>query len=123
MALLGTEFEIDETDAGIERGVMTWKVERGEIEVLERFVQEVEWGYGVWYWGKNNKKSGGTDGGEVMVMCQWGWEPRQLAEWLCRIVVGEVVRDEEDRAGARTRARAEMKAKVKAKAKIQGKGR
>jgi hypothetical protein len=29
---------------------------------------------------------------------EWGWSVSQLAEWLCRIVVGEVVREKESKA-------------------------
>ena len=32
---------------------------------------------------------------------EWGWSVSQLAEWLCRIVVGDVVREEEREKGAR----------------------
>ena len=30
-----------------------------------------------------------------MTMVQWGWSERQIMDWLCRVVVGEVVRAEE----------------------------
>ncbi|KIV91715.1 hypothetical protein PV10_06228 [Exophiala mesophila] len=101
-ALLGKEMEIDETEAGIDRGVMTWTVGEGELEVLERFMQEVEWGYGVGP-ERRDGRDGRDDGKEVI----WGWSPEQLVGWLCRIVVGEVVREEE--------AKAKPKAKTKAR--------
>lgn len=100
--LLGTQMEIDESEQGIDRGVMTWTVGEGECEVLERFMQEVEYGYGV-----GPAADGEVCGGEGSVI--WGWSVQQLAHWLCRIVVGEVVREEE--------TRAKMKAKAKSKAK------
>ena len=36
---------------------------------------------------------------------EWGWSVSQLAEWLCRIVVGEVVREEESKAREKARKR------------------
>ncbi|RVX69724.1 hypothetical protein B0A52_06368 [Exophiala mesophila] len=114
-ALLGKEMEIDETEAGIDRGVMTWTVGEGELEVLERFMQEVEWGYGVGPESRDGRRrrdddDDDDDGKEVI----WGWSPEQLVGWLCRIVVGEVVREEE----ARARARAEQRGKRGEKEKM-----
>ncbi|KAL2444803.1 hypothetical protein ABEF95_017272 [Exophiala dermatitidis] len=134
MALLGTEMEVDETEptppqpqAG--RGgtntnssvlsekstldeVFVWKIGEVECAVLERFMQECEFSQGVGNWsrnisrdrratrrlGDNEDKIGYASGG-------WGWSVDQLATWLCRIVVGEVVRDEERKAREKARGR------------------
>jgi hypothetical protein len=45
MALRGLKIEIDESGNGAERGVSYWKVGDEECEVLERFVQEVEFSH------------------------------------------------------------------------------
>lgn len=116
--LLGTQMEIDESAQGIERGVMTWTLGEGECEVLERFMQEVEAGYGVFPTPTAGVGVGVADQEHVHAVA-WGWSVEQLAHWLCRIVVGEVVRDEE----ARARARAKGAKGAKPKAMPKGKER
>jgi len=88
--------EIDESTNGVDRGLFCWKVGDGECEVLERFMQECEFSNGVW---NGVSIAGEALGQEAEV--QWGWSVDQLAEWLCRIVVGEVVREEEMKAKAK----------------------
>ncbi|EXJ88626.1 hypothetical protein A1O1_05556 [Capronia coronata CBS 617.96] len=54
------------------------------------------------------------------VRIAWGWSVEQLAEWLCRIVVGEVVREEE----RKVKMKLEMKARTKMmKTKAKNRGR
>ncbi|OAP63226.1 hypothetical protein AYL99_02453 [Fonsecaea erecta] len=89
-ALRGTEMVVDESANGLVRGEFAWTVGDGECEVLERFMQECEYSHG-WYKGQQMR----PDAAEEI---KWGWSVKQLAEWLCRIVVGEVVRDEERKA-------------------------
>jgi hypothetical protein len=105
--LLGTQMEIDETEQGIERGVMTWTLGEGECEVLERFMQEIELDYGVFPAsgpGQGEARPENGNGKQQPVL--WGWNVEQLAHWLCRIVVGEVVREEEARAKAKAKTMA-----------------
>ncbi|KIY03597.1 uncharacterized protein Z520_00288 [Fonsecaea multimorphosa CBS 102226] len=91
-ALKGTEMVIDESANGLVKGEFAWTVGDGESEVLERFMQECEYSHG-WYKGRQIR----ADAAEI----KWGWSVEQLAEWLCRIVVGEVVREEEKKAKGR----------------------
>lgn len=98
--LLGTQMEIDETDQGIERGVMTWTLGEGECEVLERFMQEIELDYGVFPTSDSGQSEARLENVEQQRVL-WGWNVQQLAHWLCRIVVGEVVREEEAKAKAK----------------------
>lgn len=110
--LLGTQMEIDETEQGIERGVMTWTLGEGECEVIERFMQEVELDYGVFPASASESGLGETraeNGKQNEVL--WGWNVEQLAHWLCRIVVGEVVREEEAKAKAKAKATKEKKSR------------
>ena len=76
--LEGWTMEVDEMKAGL--GVFEWKVGVVETEVLERFMQEVEFGW--------------EQAGEEV---KWGWKVEELARWLGMCVVGEVVRGEEGR--------------------------
>ena len=76
--LEGWTMEVDEMKAGL--GVFEWKVDAVETQVLERFMQEVEWGW----------KQAGKE-------VEWGWTVEELARWLGMCVVGEVVRGEEGR--------------------------
>lgn len=80
--------DIDETANGIEE-LFTWTIGDSECEVLERFMQEVEYSHG-FYLGRRVRDDN-TGSKEI----KWGWSVDQLTEWLCRIVVGEVVREEE----------------------------
>ncbi|KAK5050026.1 hypothetical protein LTR84_004146 [Exophiala bonariae] len=109
--LLGTQMEIDESEQGVDRGVMTWTLGEGECEVLERFMQEVEAGYGVF----PGADVDGSESGSGPVV--WGWSVQQLAHWLCRIVVGEVVREEEARAKMKMKAKEKVEVTAKARAK------
>ncbi|KAL2421087.1 hypothetical protein ABEF91_008123 [Exophiala dermatitidis] len=107
MALLGTEMEVDETDylpnGGASTSVLSekstldevfvWKIGEVECAVLERFMQECEFSQGIW---KGRPRRLGDD--DEKYGSRWGWSVDQLATWLCRIVVGEVVRDEERKA-------------------------
>lgn len=95
-ALRGRKMVVDESRNGVgEKGEFVWTLGDGEVEVLERFMQEVEYSNG-WFgedWvGEGKQRARGI---------QWGWSVKQLAEWLCRIVVGEVVREEERKARER----------------------
>lgn len=74
--LLGLSIEVDESRAGM--GLFEWKCGHTEVEVLERFMQEVEYG-----WHVADRE------------CRWSWTVDELAHRLCRVVVGEVVREEE----------------------------
>ena len=85
--LRGKEVIIDETESGLIKGEFVWTVGDGEVEVLERFMQEVELSNG-WF---DGRKIDGRGKGDM----RWGWTVEELAGWLCRIVVGEVVREEE----------------------------
>lgn len=97
LALKGSEMEIDESGHGIDRGVFCWKMGHGECEVLERFMQECELSHG-WFKGRRIRSAGQTEGEKSTKPLKWEWSVEQLAEWLCRIVVGEVVREEEVKA-------------------------
>jgi hypothetical protein len=100
LGLRGREMDVDETGNGIEE-LFTWTIGDSECEVLERFMQEVEYSHG-WYLGQRVEDlDGDGDGDESMESkeeIKWGWSVDQLTEWLCRIVVGEVVREEERKA-------------------------
>ena len=76
--LEGWTMEVDEMKAGL--GLFEWKVGVVETEVLERFMQEVEFG-----WEQAGKE------------VKWSWKVEDLARWLGMCVVGEVVRGEEER--------------------------
>ncbi|KIW23544.1 uncharacterized protein PV07_11734 [Cladophialophora immunda] len=89
-ALRGTEMVVDESANGIVKGEFAWTVGDGECEVLERFMQECEYSHG-WYKGRQVRADAADE-------IKWGWSVEQLAERLCRIVVGEVVREEEKKA-------------------------
>jgi len=101
--LLGTQMEIDESDQGVDRGVMTWTLGEGECEVIERFMQEVELGYGVVPADGQGGVAVDSNGERKEVL--WGWSVEELTNWLCRIVVGEVVREEEAKAKSKARAK------------------
>ncbi|ETI25764.1 hypothetical protein G647_02538 [Cladophialophora carrionii CBS 160.54] len=88
-ALRGKQMIVDETKNGLIKGEFVWTVGDGEVEVLERFMQECEFSMG-WYAGRKVSE-GPTTAREVT----WGWTAEELCERLCRIVVGEVVREEE----------------------------
>ncbi|KAH0848409.1 hypothetical protein FOPE_02181 [Fonsecaea pedrosoi] len=90
LALRGTEMVIDESANGLVNGEFVWTVGDGECEVLERFMQECEYSHG-WYKGRQMRADAAQE-------IRWGWSVEQLAERLCRIVVGEVVREEEKKA-------------------------
>ncbi|KAG9767708.1 hypothetical protein ABEF93_008744 [Exophiala dermatitidis] len=115
MALLGTEMEVDETDylpnGGASTSVLSerstldevfvWKIGEVECAVLERFMQECEFSQSVGIWSRNSsrsRKSRRLGDNDEKIGSRWGWSVDQLATWLCRIVVGEVVRDEERKA-------------------------
>jgi hypothetical protein len=71
--MIGTKFDCDEG----EYGHFAWEVDRDAIVVLERFMQEVEFGWEE----KRNVK--------------WGWSEKELCRRLFRIIVGEEVRREQ----------------------------
>ncbi|KAK5553068.1 hypothetical protein LTR46_008781 [Exophiala xenobiotica] len=106
LSLRGREMDVDETGNGIEE-LFTWTIGDNECEVLERFMQEVEYSHG-WYLGRRvedpDRDGHGDESMESMESMEskgeikWGWSVDQLTEWLCRIVVGEVVREEERKA-------------------------
>ena len=85
--LRGKEITIDESSSIPAKGEFVWTVGDGECEVIERFMQECELGWG-WYLGRKVRDDAAR---EVL----WGWRVDELAGWLARIVVGEVVREEE----------------------------
>ncbi|EXJ67337.1 uncharacterized protein A1O5_09350 [Cladophialophora psammophila CBS 110553] len=89
-ALRGAEMVVDESANGLVKGEFAWTVGDGECEVLERFMQECEYSHG-WYKGRKVRADAAHE-------IKWGWSVEKLAEWLCRIVVGEVVREEEKKA-------------------------
>ncbi|KIW97634.1 uncharacterized protein Z519_01218 [Cladophialophora bantiana CBS 173.52] len=89
-ALRGAEMVVDESANGLVKGEFAWTVGDGECEVLERFMQECEYSHG-WYKGRKVRADAADE-------ITWSWSVEQLAEWLCRIVVGEVVREEEKKA-------------------------
>ena len=90
--LVGQKWVVDETRSGM--GVFEWVVGTREVQVVERFMKEVEYGVVM-----------GADGvlegqeweavKEKMNLVKWGWSERELMWRFCRIVVGEVVRVEE----------------------------
>jgi hypothetical protein len=82
---------VDETKNGLIKGEFVWTVGDGEVEVLERFMQECEFSMG-WYGGRKVRE------GSTVREVAWGWTAEELCERLCRIVVGEVVRQEESKA-------------------------
>lgn len=79
-SLLGRKYSQDETEGGM--GIFEWCVGEREVRVLERFCQEVEW-----------SNDSYRHAGERV---KWGWSEEELMTFLFRIVVGEVVRREED---------------------------
>jgi hypothetical protein len=97
--------EVDESRAGL--GEFEFTVGKVEMEVLERFMQEVEQGWFEWERSRKERVGSenvlGLDGdGSVLVSDEdgnarvnWGWTHERLAKWLGMIVVGEVVRSEE----------------------------
>lgn len=89
-ALDGLAMDVDETDVVGLGEVFTFTVGTTECQVLERFMQECEYSCGLY----------GRDASG-----KWGWSALEIAERLCRIVVGEVVRDEERRAAAAASAK------------------
>ena len=101
--LRGKEMVVDESQNG--GGEFVWTVGDAEVEVLERFMQEVEVSNG-WFAGRRVRdgRALGKD------KCVWGWTVGELASWLCRIVVGEVVREEEQKVRKRERELAQMAA-------------
>ncbi|EXJ57201.1 hypothetical protein A1O7_07548 [Cladophialophora yegresii CBS 114405] len=90
-ALRGKQMIVDETRNGLVKGEFVWTVGDGEVEVLERYMQECEFSMG-WFRGRKVRE-GPTTVPKVM----WGWTAEELCERLCRIVVGEVVREEESK--------------------------
>ena len=109
--LMGEKWTVDESAAGL--GVFEWVVGESEVRVVERFQREVEWGWVC----KELREEGGLEGRQegveeglrkgrwkwedlemrmVEVGREWGWSERQAMGWLCRVVVGEVVRKEEE---------------------------
>ncbi|KAL6243180.1 hypothetical protein RBB50_009731 [Rhinocladiella similis] len=93
LALEGREMDIDETSNGMGE-MFTWTIGQTECAVIERFMQEVEYSNG-FYRGKKVRHEDVVGREDVL---RWGWSVDQLGEWLCRIVVGEVVREEERKA-------------------------
>lgn len=94
-ALRGKEHIVDESDGGLVKCEFVWTVGDGEVEVLERFMQECEFSHG---WFK------GVEVREGAKAVSWGWTVEELCERLCRIVVGEAVREEERKVRDRERA-------------------
>lgn len=120
VALRGMEMVIDESEhataahdgQGDADGFeFTFTISDAECAVLERFMQEVEFGHG-WWAGRKVRGHGHREAEEDdaantagdVAPC-WGWSAEQLATWLCRIVVGEVVREEERKAKVRAERR------------------
>ncbi|KIW20338.1 hypothetical protein PV08_00913 [Exophiala spinifera] len=95
LALEGREMDIDETGSGMGE-MFTWTIGPTECAVIERFMQEVEYSNG-FYRGKTVRQDEDVAGGREDGGLRWGWTADQIGEWLCRIVVGEVVREEEKR--------------------------
>ncbi|KIV77152.1 hypothetical protein PV11_08975 [Exophiala sideris] len=83
LELNGAAMDVDETDSGVGE-VFTFTMGLTECQVLERFMQECEYSCGVF--------------GQSVKEAEWEWSVGEIAERLCRIVVGEVVRDEERKA-------------------------
>lgn len=104
-ALRGLQVTVDETEAGMD--VFEWTVGVEECLVLERFMQEVEWGWvQSWHQGQAVEVLGAkVRRGEAeaerdiyaaeMRKVGWSWSPEDLAKWLGMVVIGEVVRREE----------------------------
>lgn len=98
------KLSVDESSSGL--GGFAWTVGETEARVLERFCREVEFGHlmrdaegeDVDMLNEEWCGIGGIWGGRVehgSADVRWGWSVEQLATWLGRIVVGEVVREEE----------------------------
>ncbi len=62
---------VDESKNGLVKGEFVWTVGDGEVEVLERFMQECEFSMG-WYKGDRVR-----DG--VKEVVRWGWTAEELA--------------------------------------------
>ena len=99
--MIGWKMEVDETktldpprsgnmDSRNGQGTgafFEWTLGEREAQVLERFMQEIEFGYVV-----AGPENGGVRAGEKV---KWGWSVRELAGRLGMVVVGEAVRAEE----------------------------
>lgn len=98
------KLEIDESNAGL--GGFAWQVTELEARTLERFCREIEFdslkqkadeknidSLAAQWMGMGGIWSGDIAHGRGGVT--WGWNVEDLATWLGRIVVGDVVRDEE----------------------------
>ena len=99
--MIGWKMEVDETktldpprsgnmDSRNGQGTgafFQWTLGEREAQVLERFMQEIEFGYVV-----AGPENGGVRVGEKV---KWGWSVRELAGRLGMVVVGEAVRAEE----------------------------
>lgn len=73
------KLDIDESATMGEDGLFEFSIGAVEAQVLERFMREVEHGYG-------NER------------VNWGWSVERLAEYLGRLAVGERIREEEKEA-------------------------
>ncbi|ETN37178.1 uncharacterized protein HMPREF1541_08168 [Cyphellophora europaea CBS 101466] len=108
-ALRGMKLTVDETEAGMD--VFEWTVGVEECLVLERFMQEIEWGWVQhWYQGKavealkakvakGEAEAEAAEGEDLwtaeMRKVGWVWKPEEIAKHLGMVVIGEVVRREE----------------------------
>jgi hypothetical protein len=108
-ALRGFKLTVDESAAGLD--VFEWTVGLEECLVIERFMQEVEWGW-VQSWcdgraedvlrERAREDEGKGEDGKKDVWWQaemrkvgWGWRPEDIARHLGMVVIGECVREEE----------------------------
>ena len=82
----GDDKNVAEGEEG-EGGVFEWTLGNREAEVLERFMQEVEFGHVL----------AGPEGGGVRIgeKVRWVWSIEELAKHLGMIVIGQAVRAEE----------------------------
>lgn len=85
---MSERFECDEQEGGY--GYFAWEVDHDAVVVLERFMQEVEFGH---QQNRENRKEERMQKGRTKVM--WKWTEKELCQKLFRIIVGEEVRREQ----------------------------
>ena len=94
-ALLEWKMELDLSKENMD--VFEWQVGEKECEVLERFMQEVEWSHCVQaeFVGAGTGAETGAGVMKAMKEIQWAWNVEELARHLGMLVIGEIVRGEE----------------------------
>lgn len=86
---------VDESESMDER--FTFRIGVSHARVIERFMKEIEWDWERHWQIDGNSRRSRED-------ITWGWTAEELAEKLGRIVIGEVVREEERAAKVKAEA-------------------